>query len=72
VQQPEPVDIQETALNGAQVQAAADIIDRVVNGQMPPGTAIRMLTSMFNLPLDEARAMVTEAEQFTPTPQAEV
>ena len=54
------------------MQAAADIIDRVVNGQMPSGTAIRMLTSMFNLPLDEAQAMVTEAEQFTPTPQAEV
>jgi hypothetical protein len=72
VQQPEPVDIQETALNGAQVQAAADIIDRVVKGQMPSGTAIRMLASMFNLPLDEARAMVIEAEQFTPTPQAEV
>jgi len=68
----EPVDLQETALNGAQVQAAADIIDRVVNGQMPSGTAIRMLTSMFNLPLDEAQAMVTEAEQFTPTPQAQV
>jgi hypothetical protein len=68
----EPVDLQETALNGAQVQAAADIIDRVVNGKMPSGTAIRMLTSMFNLPLDEAQAMVTEAEQFTPTPQAEV
>ena len=69
---PEPVDIQDTALNGAQVQAAASIIDRVVANQMPPGTAIRMLVSMFNLPLEEARAMVTEAEQFTPASVPEV
>ena len=26
-----------------------------------------MLTSMFNLPIEEAQAMVIEAEQFTPT-----
>lgn len=68
---PEPLEIQETALNGAQVQAAAEIIDRVVNNLMPPGTAVRMLTTMFNLPLTEAKAMIDEAVAFvpaTPTP----
>lgn len=60
---------QDTALNGAQVQAAADIIDRVVSGLMPAGVAKRMLVSMFNLPESEAEAMVREAEAFVPTKQ---
>jgi len=59
-------DIQDTALNGAQVQAAAEIIDRVVHGTMPPGTAKLMLVSMFNLPESEASAMVDEASAFQP------
>ena len=67
----EPDSLQETALNGAQVQAAADIIDRVVRAQMPPGTAVRMLVSMFNLPQAEAQAMVDEAAAFEPAPEAQ-
>jgi hypothetical protein len=67
----EPDSLQETALNGAQVQAAADIIDRVVRSQMPPGTAVRMLVSMFNLPQVEAQAMVDEAAAFEPAPEAQ-
>ncbi|MGB0889439.1 MAG: hypothetical protein ACPGWS_04060, partial [Solirubrobacterales bacterium] len=61
-------DAQDTALNGAQVQAAADLIDRVINRQMPPGTAVRMLVAMFNLAPEEAQAMVDEAAAFTPPP----
>ena len=61
---PETVEIQDTALNGAQVTAAAELIDRVVRNEMPPGTAVRMLVSMFNLPLSEAQAMVDEADAF--------
>lgn len=69
---PQPViqEVQDTALNGAQVTAAAEIIDRVVNNAMPPGTAIRMLVAMFNLPLSEAKAMVDEAAAFTPAVKA--
>lgn len=67
---PEPVEIQDTALNGAQVTAAAEIITSVVNNLMPPGTAIRMLVSMFNLPLAEAKAMIDEAVAFQPAPKA--
>ncbi len=64
-------EVQDTALNGAQVQAAADIIDRVVRRAMPAGTALRMLVSMFHLPEHEARAMIEEAEAFVPQAPAE-
>lgn len=67
----EESDHQDTALNGAQVVAAAELIDRVVQKAMPPGTAIRMLVSMFNLPKEEAKAMVEEAAAFTPAASAE-
>lgn len=59
-------DLQETALNGAQVTAASEIIKDVVNDVMPPGTAKRMLVSMFNLDPKEAAAMVNEAVVFVP------
>lgn len=59
-------DFQNTALNGAQVQAAAEIIISVVHNTMPPGTAKRMLVSMFNLDPKEAAAMVDEAVAFVP------
>jgi hypothetical protein len=62
----QPQEIQDTALNGAQVTAAADIIIQVVNNQMPPVTAKLMLTSMFSLPAAEANAMVDEAVAFQP------
>jgi hypothetical protein len=63
---PKIEEAQDTALNGAQVQAAADIIGSVVQKTMPPGTALRMLVSMFNLPESEARAMIDEAASFRP------
>jgi hypothetical protein len=66
VAEPATEDIQDTALNGAQVTAAAEIVDRVVQGNMPPGTAKRMLISMFNLDPREASAMIDEAEAFVP------
>ncbi|MCP4807371.1 MAG: DUF935 family protein [Proteobacteria bacterium] len=61
-----PVDVQDTALNGAQVQAATDIIDRVVRDVMPADTAIDMLITMFNLQPDKARRMVEGARTFEP------
>jgi len=58
------VDVQDTALNGAQVQAATDIIVKVVENLMPAETAIDMLVSMFNLPVDTATRMVESAKAF--------
>jgi len=63
---PEAEAIQETAMNGAQVTAAAELIIQVVQGQMPPGVAARMLVSMFNIDPAEAKAMVDESVAFTP------
>jgi len=62
----EPATIQDSALNGAQVQAAAEIIDRVVANTLPPNTAILMLTSMFQMDHGVATTMVTEAAAFQP------
>jgi len=59
-------EIQDTALNGAQVSAAAEIIDRVVSNTLPPNTAILMLTSMFSMDHEIASKMVTEAAAFNP------
>jgi hypothetical protein len=59
--------VQDTALNGAQVTAAADIIDRVVQNTMPASTAVLMLVSMFNMPQSQAQQMVDDAAAFTPS-----
>jgi len=61
---------QDSALNGAQVTAAAELIAGVVNGTMPPATVTRMLVSMFNLSAQEAQAMVADAVAFVPAPTA--
>ena len=61
-------DIQSTALNGAQVTAAAEIIDRVVANTLPPNTAKLMLTSMFQMDPGIASQMVDEAAAFNPAP----
>ena len=63
----EPADIQETALNGAQVTAAAELVEKVTRGELPPGAVKRMLVSMFNLNPEEAGAMVDEAVAFQPS-----
>lgn len=63
----QPRDHQDTALNGAQVTAAAEIIDRVVANTLPPSTAILMLTSMFNMDHGIASAMVNGAASFQPS-----
>jgi hypothetical protein len=63
---PEPENVQETALNGAQVAAATELIQGVVAKTIPPRTAVEMLVSMFNLPRDVADRMVADAAAFTP------
>jgi len=56
---------QDTALNGAQVQAAQGIVTAVAAGQLPRRTGIEMLSSFFNLPLPTAnRIMGTVGSSF--------
>lgn len=62
---------QDTALNGAQVQAATEIIDRVVNNTMPAEAAVQMLVAMFNLDPERAASMVRSAQEFEPTGEVE-
>ncbi len=60
----------ETALNGAQVQAALGIIQQVAAGQLPRDAALGMLSAFFNL--DAARAeqvLGSVGRGFVPTPQ---
>ena len=68
VPQRDTVEVQDTALNGAQVQAATEIVLLVVRKEMPADTALAMLTSMFNLPEDRARRMIDSARRFEPAP----
>lgn len=67
---PQEEPAQDSALNGAQVTAAADIIDRVVQKTMPAGTAKLMLVTMFNLDPSVADQMIQEAQAFQPAPDA--
>jgi hypothetical protein len=58
---------QDTALNGAQVQAAQGIVAAVAAGQLPRNTGIQMLSSFFNLPTATAnRIMGTVGSSFAP------
>jgi hypothetical protein len=63
-----PVDVQETALNGAQVTALLEIVGQVVAGQLPRQTAIEVIVSAF--PIDRAQAdriLGDVGRTFTPT-----
>lgn len=62
---------QDTALNGAQVQAAQGIVESVALGQLPRASGVEMLQSFFNIPPDQAEAIMgTVGRGFTPTPEA--
>lgn len=66
----EDVDVQQTALNGAQIASLADIIDRVAQGQMPIETARGMLDAAFpTLTPEEIEAILAPLQNFTPKPQ---
>lgn len=59
---------QDTALNGAQVTAAADITQRVVDGQLPYETGLQMLQTFFNLTPEQAEAILKPTKSFKPKP----
>lgn len=51
---------QDTALNGAQVTAAQQIVTQVAAGSLPRESGVRMLVSFFNLSEDVAEAVMGE------------
>lgn len=57
--------LQSTALNGAQVTAAVDIVIKVTTGELPAETAINMLMEFFQLSEQVARKMIAPAKSFS-------
>lgn len=50
--------VQLTALNGAQVQAAQGIVQAVAEGGLPRASGVQMLAAFFNLPLSAAEQIM--------------
>lgn len=64
----EQVPAAETALNGAQVTSAVDIVGEVAAGRLPRGTGVAMLQEFFNLdPARADRIMGEVGRGFVPT-----
>ena len=58
----------DTALNGAQVQAATSIVERVALGTLPRDAGVSMLSEFFNMSTKQAeRVMGTVGRSFRPT-----
>jgi len=59
--------VQDTALNGAQVTAMADIVAQVAQGQLPPDAAKEMLLAAFPLvPPETVERIINAVRNFTP------
>ena len=58
---------QDTALNGAQVASAVDIVARVEAGQLPKATARTMLIQFFRIPEAVADAMLADVVAKAPS-----
>lgn len=59
--------VQDLALNGAQIQAAVEIVQAVADGTLPAESAIHLLLVAFpSIDENTARAMVAAAEAFEP------
>lgn len=59
-----PADVEkvaDTALNGAQVQAASSIVEKVAQGLLPRGSGIAQLQIFFQLTLDQAEKIIGDA-----------
>lgn len=64
-------DLQTTALNGAQVTSMVEVLTAVASGMLPAESAIRILMRAFQLPREDAEAMVNPAESFEQETQEE-
>jgi hypothetical protein len=65
----EPENVQLTALNGAQVQAAQGIVQAVADGMLPRQSGVEMLSSFFNMPQPTAEQIMGEVGRGFQTPQ---
>lgn len=62
--------VADTAMNGAQVQAATDIVQRVAGGQLPRQSGVDMLVQFFQLDPKQAESLMGDAGRgFVPTPE---
>jgi len=62
------LDVQKTALNGAQVMALQGIVQSVVLGQLPRASGVEMIAAAFPLSLEQAeKIMGTAGASFEPT-----
>jgi len=66
---PEQTKVADTALNGAQVTAASQIVEKVANGLLPRDSGISQLVFFFQLSQEQAEAVMGAAgtDGFTPT-----
>lgn len=63
------VNVQATALNGAQVTALQAIVQSVADGQLPPASAVQMIANAFPaMGTAVAEAIVSPSINFKPTP----
>ncbi|MCL2622760.1 MAG: phage portal protein, partial [Planctomycetaceae bacterium] len=60
----QPNNLEQTALNGAQVTAAVDIVVKVTTKELPPESAKVMLMQFFQLPESVASQMINAAQQM--------
>jgi hypothetical protein len=68
---PEGAPLAATALNGAQVTSALQIVQAVAEGQLPRASAKAMLRAFFQLSEADAEAVLGEVGNgFSPTPKA--
>jgi hypothetical protein len=56
-----PMAVQDTAMNGAQVTAAVDVVKAIVLGDIPRETGVMMLSQFFKIDYAAANEMVGEA-----------
>lgn len=62
--------VQEAALNGAQIQALQQIVQSVADGLLPAQSAIEMMLTAFpSLTPEDARRIIGPASAFTPAPK---
>lgn len=57
---------QDTALNGAQVQAATDLMQRVADGSLPFDAALEAMITFFNIERERALRLMQTLKSFKP------
>ena len=70
---PEQSTVEDTLLNGAQIQSAVSIVDNYNNGVLSFEAALEMLMTFLKIPEEKARKMLTENKKKKPeavTPDA--